>query len=186
MPSEDARLSSDKPRRGKLRPLLVGAGLGTVIAALMGIAATIWLWRNTLPIVTRADLEAAIQRWDKHGPASYNIDLKLGGKTPGTVHVEVRNHEVTAMTRDGVTPSQRRTWDYWSVPEQFETIRADFDSAEDPQRPFGAPAGSKVMMRAEFDPELGYPRNYQRQVLGTDLDVQWEVTRFEAIGETGK
>ena len=53
--------------------------------------------------------------------ASYNIDLKLGGKTPGTVHVEVRNHEVTAMTRDGVTPSQRRTWDYWSVPEQFET-----------------------------------------------------------------
>ena len=48
-----------------------------------------------------------------------------------------------------------------------------------------SPGGLEGDDAAEFDPEFGYPRNYQRQVLGTDLDVQWEVTRFEVIGEGG-
>jgi len=172
---------SSRSRRSRLRPLVLGIGLGLVVAVFAGFALAIWLGRNPLPRITRANLEAAIERWEKHGPASYNIDLMLGGKRPGPIHVEVRKGEVTAMTRDGVTPSQRRTWGYWTVPEQFETLRADFDSADDSEHPFGAPAGSQSVMRAEFDAELGYPKQYQRQVLGTDLDVQWEVTRFEAI-----
>jgi Family of unknown function (DUF6174) len=178
--STDNAQPSPRRRRNRLRPLVLGAVLGLVVAAFVGIVLAMWFGRNPLPPITRADLEAAKERWDKNGPTSYNIDLMLGGKRPGPIHVEVRGGEVTAMTRDGVTPSQRRTWVYWTVPEQFETIRADFDSAEAKQ-PFGAPPGTKTIMRAEFDPELGYPKKYQRQVLGTDLDVQWEVTRFEVV-----
>ena len=66
------------------------------------------------------------------------------------------------------------------MPEQFETIRQDFDSSEKPGG-FGAAAGTETILKAEFDPQYGYPRRYQRFVLGTDLDVEWHVTRFEAV-----
>ena len=181
-PATDNIQPSLRRRNGRLRALVVGAGLGLVVAALVGLAFAFWIGRNPLPLITRDDLEAAIERWEQHGPASYDIDLMVDGAWPGPVHVEVRDGEVTAMTRNGVTPSQQRTWVYWTVPELFETIRTDFDSSEADQ-PFGAPAGSETTMRAEFDPELGYPKKYQRQVLvrAHNLDVQWEVTRFEAM-----
>ena len=87
---------------------------------------------------------------------------------------------LTKMTRDGVTPSQSRTWEYWTVPEQFETIRQDFDSSETAGG-FGAAPGSQTILKAEFDQQYGYPRRYQRFVLGTDLAVEWDVTHFAPV-----
>ncbi|MEZ6071838.1 MAG: hypothetical protein R3C10_16645 [Pirellulales bacterium] len=49
------------------------------------------------------------------------------------------------------TPSQRRTWDYWSVPGLLDIIEADLARAED------SPPGS-VRLFAEFDATYGYPR----------------------------
>ncbi len=135
------------------------------------------------PTITRADLAAAERRWTEHGPRTYDADITIGGRQPGEVHIEVRNGEVTRFTRDGVTPSQKRTWVYWTVREQFETIRQDFDSAET-SGGFGAPAGSEVLIKAEFDREYGYPKRYQRFVLGTDLNVSWETSSFTAIDGT--
>ena len=111
----------------------------------------------SLPVITRADLATAEARWQKQGPASYSMDLMIGGRRPGPVHIEVRDGKVTRMTRDGVTPSQPRTWEYWTVPEQFETIRQDFDSAETAGG-FGAAPGTQTILKAEFDPQYGYPR----------------------------
>lgn len=164
------------PRR--TTSLVLGVTFG-ICAAMLAILLVMVLRRGSAaPEITRADLASAEQKWQEQGPAGYDMDITIGGRQPGIVHIEVRDRQVTNMTRDGVTPSQSRTWEYWTVPEQFETIRQDFDSSETPGG-FGAGPGTQTIMKAEFDPQYGYPRRYQRFVLGTDLTVEWEVTRFE-------
>ena len=118
-----------------------------------------------MPEITRADLEAAEKKWAATKPAGYDMDITILGRQPGLVHIEVRGGAVTKMTRDGVTPAQSRTWEYWTVPEQFETIQQDFDSSETVGG-FGAAPGSQTILKADFDPHYGYPRRYQRFVLG--------------------
>ena len=133
-----------------------------------------------LPEITRADLAAAEKKWDATHPPGYDMDVTIGGRQPGVVHIEVRGGTVTKMTRDGITPSQSRTWEYWTVPEQFETIRQDFDSSET-EGGFGAAPGAQTILKAEFDQRYGYPRRYERHVLGTDLTAEWTALRFEAV-----
>ena len=97
----------------------------------MVILLVVFLQRGpTVPEITRADLEAAEKKWAATKPAGYDMDITILGRQPGLVHIEVRGGAVTKMTRDGVTPAQSRTWEYWTVPEQFETIQQDFDSSE--------------------------------------------------------
>lgn len=153
-----------------------------IVVALLGAFAIVLLARRSLPPpITREDLDATEQRWLERGPQSYDVDLMLSGRQSGPIHVEVRDGLVTRMQRNGVVPSQRRTWDYWSVPNQFATIRQDFDSAENPLGGFGVAAGAEVDIRAEFDPEFGFPRRYYRTVSGTPYDVEWETTSFAPI-----
>ena len=45
--------------------------------------------------------------------------------------------------------------------------------------PFGQPKGTKSVLRFTPDPELGYPRRYRRDVLGTPLALAIDVIRFE-------
>jgi hypothetical protein len=72
------------------------------------------------------------------------------------------------MTVDGTTPSQRRTWYYWSVPGMFDVLERDLEAAEEEQ----------LLLRADFDPATGYPRRYERAMLRTRQQTQWEVVRF--------
>ncbi len=159
------------------RRLLMVVGL-FVSATLVGGGLWAWWHRGATPTLTDAALTAAEVRWETAGPPSYDLDLVIEGRQPGDVHIEVRSGVVTAMTRDGRTPSQRRTWDYWTVPNQFATIRQDCASAQNPAGGFGAPPGSRVLQRARFDAEYGYPLRYERTVLGTPLDVRWHITTF--------
>jgi hypothetical protein len=162
----------------------LGALLGLACAAVVGVASMIVnaaLHRPT-PL-TQAAYEAASARWDAHGPASYNLDVELVGRRAGQVHVEVRNGEVTLMTRDGVQPKQKRTWYYWSVPGQLDTIELELEMAKDPANSYGMPRASGAVLWAEFDAKYGYPRKFDRIVMGADQEVHWKVTRFEPIGE---
>ncbi len=174
-------------RAGKPRPApsrrVLAILLGTVAA--LGVTAVIFFFamRTNAPRLTRADYEAAVARWEKNGPANYDLDLELAGNRPGKIHVEVRDGQVTHMVRDGVEPRQKRTWDYWSVPGQLDTIGEEMEMAEHPATSFNVPAGSQVVMWAEFDPELGYPRQYHRVVLGAAYEVHWTTTRFQALSE---
>jgi len=172
-----------RPARVSARTVIAGAILGAIAALVAGTMALFWIGGDRLPQITRAELERASTRWDEQGPAHYRAQIRITGRQPGVVEIEVRDGQAVTMTRDGVTPSQQRTWDYWTVPNQFEMIRQDFDSAEDPEGGFGAPAGSRAVFRAEFDPEFGYPRRYERVVLGTPLDAGWEVVRFDRLDE---
>jgi hypothetical protein len=173
---------SPAPRRRRFRPaaLATGVALGVAVA-LIGILIMLFATRGErIPEVTLDELDAAERRWNERGPASYRMNIAVGGRQPGPVEIEVHEGRVTRMTRDGVTPSQQRTWEYWTTPEQFETIRQDIDSAHR-EGGFGAPPGTKTILRASFDPQYGYPRHYQRMVLGTDLNLDWSVISFEAL-----
>jgi hypothetical protein len=155
----------------------MAAGVGLFL--LLGAAALLWLRREALPRLTRADFDAAEALWRKNGPRSYDLDVVVSGNQPGRIHVEVRDGRPTAMTRNGVTPGQRRTWYPWTVPGQFDTIRFELDAATDPQGSFGGVPGGQLVLRARFDPRDGRPLRYERIVLGRQMDAAWEVVRFE-------
>ena len=174
-PNEHASNAASGMRRLRLGPLLMGAVLGLVIT----IVALAIYNRRTLPRLTQTDYDAAVARWQKNGPADYDLDIELSGNRPGKIHLEVRDREVVHMTRDGVEPKQKRTWDYWSIPGQFDTIGQELEMAKDPAGSFHAPGASQVVMWAEFDPKFGYPKEYHRVVLGADFEAHWITRRFE-------
>ncbi len=159
---------------------MLGAVLG-LVAAIAAVVAFMIFTRQNSPRLTQADYTAAVERWEQHAPAGYELDLELSGNRPGKIHVEVRDGEVMHMVRDGVEPSQRRTWYYWSVPGQLDTIGQELEMARDPASSFHDPRAAQMVMWAEFDPTLGYPRKYDRVVLGADFEVHWKVTRFQAF-----
>jgi hypothetical protein len=169
-----------KPGRRRAAPLVLGVSLGAA-AVVSGLLVYSFVTRQSTPRLTRAAYEAAAERWDAHGPASYNLDLELTGNRPGKIHVEVRDGEPTRMVRDGVEPRQRRTWYYWTVPGQMDMIAEELDMAENPAAAFNSPSATQMVIWAEFDPELGYPLRYDRVVLGTDFEIHWRVTRFEVV-----
>jgi hypothetical protein len=182
---QDAAPDSSPRRRVRTAPLLIGIGLGLALGV-VALVAYVVLARETTPRLTEEAYRAAAQKWDERGPANYNLDLELSGNRPGKVHDEVRDRQPVRMTRDGVQPRQERTWYYWTVPGMLDTISAELEMAQNPSTSFDAPQATQVAIWAEFDPELGYPRRYDRVVLGTNLEIHWKVTRFEALDDPAK
>lgn len=179
-PNESNAAPQAPAARRRFRPaaLIVGTTLGA-LAVVAGLLVNAYLSRGRTPLLTRAAYEAAADRWDEHGPASYTLDLELTGNRPGKIHVEVRDGQPVRMIRDGVEPRQQRTWYYWTVPGQMDMIAEELDMAENPAASFNSPQASQMIIRAQFDPKYGYPRQYDRMVLGTDFEIHWKVTRFE-------
>jgi hypothetical protein len=178
MSNAQAEQTPARSGRLRLRPLIFGLLAGVSVAAVVTLAGLFFLARGTTPQVTEESLAAAMARWDEHGPRSYRLELLVSGSRGGPVLVEVRDGEAVSLTRDGRTPA-RHTWEYWTVPGQFEAIELELTG--DPQAMFGVPSRSDVILRAEFDPQLGYPRKYQRHVLGKSLEIGWEAVRFERL-----
>ena len=172
-------------RRRGLRATVLAALVGGTLALLLVLGFVAAFGERNLPPLTADALANAEALWNEHGPANYNLDIKIGGRQPGVVHVEVRDGEPTAMTRDGFTPKQRRTWEPWTVRGQFDTLQRELDNAADPVKGFDAPTGAQVIERARFDPALGYPLKYERAVLGTPLEVAWEVEKFQMLEDAG-
>jgi uncharacterized protein DUF6174 len=150
-----------------------------VAVAAIAVSGIMKIRSAAVPELTDAALEAAEKLWDTNGPASYDMEIEIGGVQAGTVQIEVRNKEVTAMQRDGITPKQRRTWDVWSVPGMFEMIERELQLAADPEHEMQAASGTKLRLLCEFDPKLGYPRQFQRIVYGGGPDVFWRTVKFE-------
>jgi hypothetical protein len=163
------------PRRSRgFLLLLFLAALGCIVGAAFLLR---MLVAQRIPELTGEELEEAQKLWDSAGPAGYEMDLEILQGRPGTVHIEVRNGEITAMTRDGRTPAQH-TWRYWSVPGLFETVERELEMAEDPVHEVGAAAGTRWQLRCEFDRAYGFPRRFHRSVSGGGQEVYWRVTSF--------
>lgn len=152
--------------------------LASFALAVAGVMLAVqYFFAERLPELTEATLQVATERWNKNGPASYDMEIELRGAQPGRVHVEVRDKEVTMETRDGRTPG-RWTWDVWSVPGLFETLGQDLQTSIDPAKEIEAAPGTKWRLRCEFDPEFGVPLTYHRIVTGGP-EVYWQVVEFK-------
>ena len=169
--------ASKSPRRGsRLRPLVLGIALGLAVA-LVALAVFAVVARRGPPQLTREAYQSAVERWEENGPADYDLDLELAGNRPGKIHVEVRGGEVVHMTRDGVEPSQKRTWDYWSVPGMLETIDQELEMAHDPAASFNSRGVTQMVMWAEFDPRTRIPAQLRSRGAGRRFRSALESTR---------
>jgi hypothetical protein len=176
-PPNSSGIAADRDHRLSTKAILVA-----LMAMILAIAVVIGLLQvfvvQRIPELSEARLQAAQTLWEAQGPGSYNMDLEIRGAQPGTVHMEVRDGNVVAMTRDGRSPPER-TWDVWSVPGQFDTLQRELEMAEDPQHEMEVAAGTKLRLLCEFDGQLGFPRRYHRYSTGVAPEVFWRVTAFE-------
>jgi hypothetical protein len=159
------------------RALLIG-GLGIAsIILIVAVVLQVFVADKT-PVLTEQELDAARATWEKARPASYDMNVEIRGGQPGSAAVEVRDGTVTSAKVNGEVPEQR-VWNVWSVPGMFDTLERELVLAEDPQLEMGAPPGTRLQLRAEFDPEFGFPRRYHRFSTGGAPEVDWRVTKFQ-------
>lgn len=172
------RIAKAPRKRKRLPSLIAGVVIGCGLSILAVLLVLFVFVRDTLPPLTEAALTSAIQRWEERGPKGYRLTILVSGERSGSVELEVRDGEPVSLVRDGRTPA-RHTWDFWTVPGQLDAIQGELTG--DPLAMFGVPDHAQVIQRAEFDAELGYPRKYQRHVLGRQFETGWEIVKFEAL-----
>ena len=136
----------------------------------LGVAAMVFWQRDPTPPPTLADLGAAEARWQLHGPADYDLDVETTRND--RIHLKVRGGQPIVCTVNGHEPKQRRVWETWTVPRQFEYIR------EDMQRPV-PPGDQPPLIRVEFDAGNGLPRHYSYSSVGGTHG--WQVRHFETV-----
>ena len=157
-----------KKVRSRLLAAFIGGGL-----ALMVLAAIV-MFRGSprAPKLTAARFESSLELWRENKPANYEITVKVTGRQPGEYQVQVQDGVVTSASLDGRPLRNRRTLGTWAVPGMFETVRIDLATNE---------KKGYLLLRAEFDPQLGFPRRYERIEMKTGAHdaLQWVVVSFE-------
>jgi hypothetical protein len=153
--------------------------LGAAAVAILAVAGGVVILGDRLPPLTDESLEEAVHRWEESGVRSYVMDLEITGQRAGNVHVEVVNGVVTDATRNLRPLGESRMREAWSVPGQFDTLRRGLEIASDPAGELQLKRGTQVVVRARFDPELGYPRAFSQATLGGGTEFGWKTVRFE-------
>ena len=131
--------------------------------------------------VTPETVDQARGLWARAQIADYDLDWTVRGPNNAHYVVTVRGRQVRkieAVDRDGgkheLHPAEPR---FYSVDGLFLTISDELALVRT-DRPFGQPKGTRVAMRFEPDPTLGYPHWYRRDVLGTPLSIAIQVNRL--------
>ncbi len=163
---------------------VLGAVLGTALSGVVWVLAT----RNPLPALTSQRLEQARELWQRHGPESYRMTILLGspqqqaaGEEVPRIVVQVEKGKPISVTQQPGGMLPRRVWDYWTVPGLFDVLQRDLENRQHPQRAFGVSSPEMVVLRCRFDPQYGFPRQYQRVVRSRGLQSRWTVTHFEPL-----
>jgi hypothetical protein len=167
-------------KRPRVAKLLLGAALGVMLAVIGAVVVAVVFYRDPMPALTEESLASAKAHWAEFGVDDYSLEIQILGRQPGVVKLKVHDGVPVEMTRDGRVPDQRRTWAAWTVPSQFDMLATELRGQQNPVQGYNAPAGSQVVLKAVFDLKRGIPRHVRRQVLGTELNVEWRVTKFEA------
>jgi hypothetical protein len=160
----------EKSNRRRLLWSIVGLTLGLVIGYL-------WL-REPSSLLTTDRLDEARRRWQQQGPASYVLEVETKGAVGATHRIVVREGEVVEMTTGGRTAT-RSAWEYWSVDGLFDFLATELGNAGNPRQAYGSGV-TEVILRAHFDPDLGFPSYFLRHVLGRQQSIEWNVVNFEA------
>jgi hypothetical protein len=172
--SVDTTPTAQPPHQGgygwRLLPVLMGV--------LLGIALAVYLvqkiYGDPTPPLTAEALKQAEAAWRDAKIRDYHIEIEVQSRQRETYAVEVRDGAPQQAWRNGQPLKQIRTFDTWSVPGMFDTIHSDFDRTDRQGQP--AP---ELVLRAEFDPRTGVPMKYKRIQWGADIEISWQVTKFE-------
>jgi len=131
---------------------------------------------------TPATVAAAEAKWKAAGIRDYNLEWTNAGLGTGHYRVFVRGGEVRAIYsvlaggREIVAkPGAPRMY---SVDGLFTTIKDEMAQRDLPA-PFGQPKGTSAILKFTPDPDLGYPKGYRRDVLGTPKGVSIDVLRLD-------
>lgn len=178
---DDSPTVTRPPGRTSRRPFWVGLCAGFVLTC-----GVLIFWRfvrdRQLQPLTRSNYTEALQRWQKNGPASYELEVETTGRQASVYRVVVRQGETELVTRNGVPLPQHRTWFTWTVPGMFETIERDLENVEKAQR--GEPGAVGPTVLVFFDPHYGYPARYLRVEslqAASNPEVTWRVRTFQPL-----
>lgn len=156
---------------------------GMLSGALLTLAVLRFQLADPTPSLSEETYRAARQKWQKHGPQDYDVEVKVEGRQGATYRVQVRGGRSIAAYRNGRPLTQPRTFGTWSVPGMFGTIRRDLDQIAKRRRGEADRYTPDLTLRASFDSEYGYPQHYLRMESGSTQDVSWEVIRFDVQAE---
>ncbi|MCK6462073.1 MAG: DUF6174 domain-containing protein [Planctomycetes bacterium] len=155
--------------RGK-RVFLVG------LVALATVPVVYLLTRpSTGEPLTPERLAAARALWKEKGPGSYVVDVDV---RDAHHRVEVRDGKVVSMTTDG-REAPERVRAYWTVEGMFQSLSEELSNLRRPEAAFGVSDPSRVMLRALFDEQYGYPARFLRHVEGETRSVEWQARLAE-------
>ena len=131
---------------------------------------------------TRDAVNLAEAKWKAAGILNYDLEWTNSGLGTGHYRVFVRDGSVKAIYsllaggREIVAkPGQPR---FYSVDGIFLTIKEEMAQRET-ETPFGRPKGTSAILKFDPDPELGYPKTYRRDVLGTPKGVSIDVVKLD-------
>jgi Family of unknown function (DUF6174) len=128
-------------------------------------------------------IAAAKRLWTNAGIRDYDLELNWSTSGMNTAHYVITVHAGTVQKVESIQPDGRRivlvpgAAKYYSVDGLFLTI-ADELAQMQTDRPFNQPKGTKVVMRMETDPKLGYLHWYRRDVMGASQGARIDVIRL--------
>jgi hypothetical protein len=131
---------------------------------------------------TNEAVGAAEARWKAANIRDYDLEWANSGLGTGHYKVFVRGGEVKAIY--SVIPGGREVVArpgaprLYSVDGLFTVIKDEIAQRDQPE-PFGQPKGTSAVLKFTPDPDLGYPRSYRRDVMGTPKGVSIDVLRLD-------
>ena len=149
-------------------------------AFLLGAAATVGVLILLKPgePLTEKTLRTAGERWRSRGLENYDLEVEVRGVQKGRHSIQVRGGRVVHMTTGGAdAPAHVRK--FWTVQGMFDFLAEELRHAAQPEKVYGVSDPSQIVLRAEFDSDLGFPRRFIRHVMGRSVGIEWEVRSFQ-------
>jgi hypothetical protein len=169
---------TDSPPRRRRR----GFGLGLVVGVFVGLlgwgAWTIATRHLDFPRLSHERLVAAQEMWQKNRPAEYDLTVVVTGDLAGTYRLQVRGETVEGTLNEQPVGNRGEGLRYWTIDGMFDVMEVDLERCEKAATPGAQPGEARLVLSADFDPRLGYPRRYRRLSLEPRRAVEWEITQF--------
>ena len=158
----------------KLRIRLFALCLGGILGIIVAVIAMLLMGPGQIPELNASSFNQALNQWGSNRLMNYEIEITVQGRQPGRYRTTVQDGEVVSAEFNNNALTNPRTMSTWTVDGMFRTIDYDVQAqlnrdAQDPE----------LTLRAEFNPQYGYPQKYQRIQWGSLNELTWEVTRFE-------
>ncbi len=146
---------------------------GRLIAAgfVLALVASLWWYRSPVEALTAPELKAARQKWTENAPLNYRFAVRISGVQTGRNAITVRDGKVVAMTSEG-DPVRESAWHYWTMEGMFGFMEEEMAICESRK-------DKDIFLHARFDPKLGYPTYFLRQVFGVEQTIEWHIEDFE-------